>query len=62
MKYYCMAEYCVWRFRDRNRFACMFPGDICPKGICVGRAKQALMQQGMEKEKRNVCSDTSIRM
>ena len=41
MKYYCTAEHCVWRFRDGDRFVCMFPGDVCPKGKCISKEKES---------------------
>lgn len=37
MKYYCTAKHCVWRFKENGRYACMFPGDICPKGKCISK-------------------------
>ena len=50
MKYYCLAEYCVWRFREKNRFACMFPGEICPKGKCMDREEKEQLQRDTVKE------------
>lgn len=45
MKYYCTAEYCVWRLKEGERFVCMFPGNICPKGKCISREKETEEQE-----------------
>lgn len=45
MKYYCTAKYCVWRLKEGGRFACIFPGDICPKGKCISKEKESEEQE-----------------